>query len=70
MDKETLLIVIKDSGRCCCYQPTFLPDENQWEPGWKCDYCVEFDKLVEEYSVGRSVKYVHPKRQATDDLPF
>lgn len=77
----TVLVVIKDSSKCQCTQPIFLHDENQWEPGWKCDYCFEFDRRVEVNAAGRRVEYLnlmdHTDRLAPeqnlgtdDDLPF
>lgn len=77
---DVVLVVIKDTDKCQCTQPIFLHDENQWEPGWKCDYCVELDRRVEDFAKGRKVEYlslmdlynglVSKLNQRDDDLPF
>lgn len=78
---DVVLVVIKDTDKCQCTQPIFLHEENQWEPGWKCDYCVELDRRVEDFADGRRVQFLNlmdnrdslaqeQEFRTGDDLPF
>jgi hypothetical protein len=59
-------------NECSCTSAYYCPDENQVEPGYTCDNCIELEKeeymRKKEYNTN-TVEYIE-FTMVDDDLPF
>ena len=60
--------------RCTCTPEYFLHDENQWEPGYTCQSCInkqnELYDSIDQLPDRLVYPVVDPAPVPADDLPF
>jgi hypothetical protein len=73
--KTKTLMEAYNESKCRCNSAHFCPDENQWEPGYECDYCFDWNIAYHTWLVNAS--QLSPcelalKQQSEEemDLPF